>query len=210
MPSQISHLSQALGFLDIHPEFERTQFLVGALFPDIRNVGNIPHEMTHTYGVTEADILAETDSFIAGLRHHSLIDDEWGEYFEVFGAAPYTTPEMRVFGNSLKMYEDELLYPLRPDLQEVVGYLGRVLPQEQNYGLTDEVIRYWHRVVGQMVAKGVAKAEDRRDFMARIGMPEDMIVEHEKQLALILADDVWRGRVERRCRQLTGVAHGRG
>jgi hypothetical protein len=210
VPSQISHLSQALGFLDIHPEFERTQFLVGALFPDIRRIGNIPHEMTHTEGAPEADIFAQTDSFMAGLRHHSLMDDEWGEYFEVFGATPYMSEEMQVFGNSLKMYEDELLYPLRPDLQEVIGYLGRVLPQEQNYGLTDEIIRRWHRAIGQIVLKGVAKAEDRREFMVGIGMSEDLMIEHEKQLAAIRADYVWRGRVERRCRQLTGAAQGRG
>lgn len=113
MPFEATHAVLAQKFLQSHSQFEKRDFLVGTLFPDIRYLGSIDREKTHQSVKNITEILEEKDSFLAGVKFHVAIDELWTKQFVM--RYPQKTQQIR----ACKILQDREVFPqlrLEPDL----------------------------------------------------------------------------------------------
>ncbi len=152
MPAPITHLAVTERlFDDLFNDKNRREFFIGSLFPDIRKIKGTERERTHINDVSLEEICLE-DSFMAGLKLHSLIDIAWNKMFSSWERS-----------NSLKLFEDQLFYKETHCLKEAVDYLGEVLPQEMTMGFNREDVFLWHSALRHYMSKKPDK-ETIREF----------------------------------------------
>ena len=80
------------------------------------------------------------DSFAAGMNFHFVLDEIREDF--VVSRNLYSlcrTPE--IIRNTLKFYEDELLYGKIKDWDEIVGFFQGVLRQERETGIVEKDIK---------------------------------------------------------------------
>lgn len=83
MAAPITHLVLAEKIFDEDLSlFDRKEFLLGTLFPDIRYLKTIDHDKTHFNNLKITD-LAGGNSFLAGAKFHSIVDDARGLYEDI-------------------------------------------------------------------------------------------------------------------------------
>jgi hypothetical protein len=193
MANQITHavLAEAAAS-DLFGTFDRASFFIGTVFPDIRYLKVIDREKTHIKNLTFSDVLGEKDSFLAGVKYHSLTDEVREAYMvgnEVYArlpSSPYLT-------QALKMYEDELLYAKVQDWSRVGDYLGQVLDKETAMGIPAGHIERWHTLV-QDYFKEPPTDESREQFIMAIGFPKET-ADEMNALVRRMREDAYLGAV---------------
>lgn len=187
MASQITHIILAEKGLNRTPcKFDRGSFLVGTVFPDIRYLKVIDREKTHFKGLYLRDILEERDSFTAGLKYHSLVDEVREKYMVEKGIYDLF-PSSKLITQALKAYEDEVLYSNVSDWNQVVAYLDKVLPEETELVEQMDKVKAWHSLM-QRYFKEAPTNSSRKNFILGIGFPKEIVIEINKlseQLRLI-------------------------
>ncbi|MBI5139935.1 MAG: zinc dependent phospholipase C family protein [Candidatus Vogelbacteria bacterium] len=147
MANQITHIVLSERVADeLFPRFNRKDFLIGTVFPDIRYLGVIPREKTHFVGLSLADVLAETNSFMAGMKYHSLVDTV-REAYVVRNDIYNKIPASKFNTQALKTFEDEILYEKVSGWDKAAGYFNSVLPEEREFGIKEENLKKWHKIL---------------------------------------------------------------
>src|SRR4030043_2339857 len=120
-------------FNEFFAHLKKDEFFIGNIFPDIRYIGVIEREKTHSDNVSFEKIIEE-DSFSAGAKFHQLTDKVEAKYakdhdiYSMFSNLEYAT-------QSLKLFSDEILYPKIKNWQEYVSFFTKILPDEQKFGI---------------------------------------------------------------------------
>jgi hypothetical protein len=176
MASQITHLVLAVKMSDrLFDKFDQDHFLVGTLFPDIRYLKVIEREKTHFERLSIQDILDERNSFIAGLKYHSLVD-EVREKHMIKNNMYAVIPSSMFITQALKMYEDELLYSNIPNWKLVSICLDEVLLEEVGMVAQPTQVKRWHFLMREYF-KNTPTDESRKNFIIGVGFTEEIAFE---------------------------------
>ncbi len=126
---------------------DRKEFIIGTLFPDIRYLKVIERSKTHFEGTGIIDILNE-DSFNAGLKFHSIIDDARRKYIsenDVY--APYKKENHSSM--MFKIAEDMFFYEFIEDWSQFISFFDHISPAEKSFDIPEETLKNWHSVIQQ-------------------------------------------------------------
>jgi hypothetical protein len=132
-------------FGEFFSHLKKDEFFIGNIFPDIRYIGAIEKQKTHSDNVSLKNIIKE-DSFNAGAKFHQLTDKVEAKYTEdhdIYSMFTYLEHATQ----SLKLFSDEILYPKVENWQEYASFFAKILPQEQKFGIADKDILKWHQMV---------------------------------------------------------------
>lgn len=129
-----------------YTETERKEFMVGTLFPDIRDLDATVHELTHIKDVTIDGVRNAETPFLAGWMLHCLVDDvrtafqkEWGIFDRL---SDFNVQRKGAF---LKVVEDALVYD-RINRQFVIESLKDIYDGEREIEKSDQIIQKWHDI----------------------------------------------------------------
>lgn len=154
MAAPIAHIVCALallngGFIDVE---DKSAFIIGTSFPDIRYLGVISRDQTHVKNVTWKDVKNAATSFEQGRLLHSLLDEEREKFVEHYNLYDLVSSE-RFRTHVLKFYEDIFLYETVKNWPEIAHYFDTVLQEESDYGIEGSDIVAWHNVLKHYVAQ---------------------------------------------------------
>ncbi|RJR26472.1 hypothetical protein C4561_04950 [candidate division WWE3 bacterium] len=124
---------------------DRLHFIVGTSFPDIRYLGKIDRSKTHFPDVSMQDIMG-SDPFKAGLKFHSFVD-RVRENFLLSRNIYEFCPKSKYITQSVKFLEDIVLYSKVNDWDSYKSMLDNVLEEELSFGLSEEHISHWHKIL---------------------------------------------------------------
>jgi hypothetical protein len=176
MANQITHIVLAERISNqFFNNFDRKDFLVGTVFPDIRYLKIIDRKDTHFEKITLQDVLDEKNSFTAGLKYHSLVDEVRERYmiekniYAHISSSKYIT-------HALKTYEDEILYSNVTDWNEIIPYFDQIFPEET--ALTNQIdqIKKWHRLL-QNYFRELPSDISRQDFVLNLDFTREIATE---------------------------------
>lgn len=108
--------------------FDRKDFMLGTLLPDIRYLAGIDRYQTHFKDLKLTD-LAGDSSFVAGAKFHSIVDEARMAYLETRGVYPWL-PKSQYIHSALKFFEDEVLHDRLADKGRFPGWFA-ALPYDQ-------------------------------------------------------------------------------
>jgi hypothetical protein len=165
----------------LYGKFDRGAFIVGTVFPDIRYLKVVERDKTHFNELPFQSILDEQDSFSAGLKYHSLVDEVREKYMVEKGIYAHT-PSSKFITQALKTYEDEVLYANVSDWNQVVTYLGEVLPEETVLVGQADKVKAWHSLM-QEYFKEAPTDISRRNFILGVGFSEEIAIEINELIA---------------------------
>ncbi len=173
MANQITHIVLSKRLSDeLFGIVDQPAFLLGTVFPDIRYLNVIERENTHYKNLSLSDVLTEKNSFIAGMKYHSLVDDVREKYM-VDNDVYTLIPSSRYITQALKTYEDELLYSKVSGWDSIVAYLNTVAPEELQLVEQIEKLRVWHSLM-QEYFKESPTDSSRKNFILGVGFSEDV------------------------------------
>lgn len=124
---------------------DKKKFFIGTSFPDIRYLGVIKRQATHFSNPNLTNIQKETDSFIAGLKFHSLLD-ETRESYMVSNHIYEQLPQTKEMVSILKVLEERLLYSKLDSTQwqTYYSYFEDIVPEELQFSIDSKDIQTWH------------------------------------------------------------------
>lgn len=178
MANQITHIVLAEKMSDkLFEKFNREDFLIGTVFPDIRYLKVIGRDQTHFKNLTFQNILDEQDSFAAGMKYHSLVDETIEKYMVQEGIYDLVPPsKIIMYVYALKNYDDEILYSNVLDWGRIVNYLNFILPGEISLVKQEEEIKKWHSLIQTYIKEKPADMT-RENFILGIGFGKDVVIE---------------------------------
>ncbi len=143
----VSHAALAKKFWDHFPQFDNKQksdFIAGTLFPDIRYLVNIPREVTHYENISLDQVLNAPTAFQAGLLFHSYVDDRREIFVIESGIYDYVSQfDCPKIATQLKLAEDEILYG-KGDWKAYRAALKKIHPEERLFGIVETDLQKWH------------------------------------------------------------------
>lgn len=146
MAAPVTHIVFADAFLKTAPHFSRSEFIIGTSFPDIRHLGSLTREQTHSAPVSISSVLEESDSFIAGMKFHNYIDHMRSSYWKQASIST-SLPESSHLQQVLKLHEDIRLYGRSSDWSLIAAYFQSATIDSSALGITDEELHRWHRML---------------------------------------------------------------
>lgn len=172
MATQITHIATADKlFSSYFSRFDRKEFYIGTVFPDIRYPAKIDRDETHLYDVTLQDVLNETNSFRAGVMFHCLLDlvreafvDGQGMY-ELF-------PDSEDRFSIPKFLEDELLYHKVSDWPVISSFFNAPLAEELAYPVSAVQVKLWHQGL-QRYFHQAPTDQSRVEYVVSLGFPAE-------------------------------------
>jgi hypothetical protein len=174
--NQITHIVLAEKLSDrLFSIFDREAFLIGTVFPDIRYLKVIERDKTHFKGLSFQDILDEKNSFIAGMKYHSLVDEVREKYMIENGVYTFIPPS-KYITQALKIFEDEVLYQNVLDWVQVISFLDKILADETS--LVEDVgkIKMWQSLM-QEYFKQTPTDTSRQNFILGLGFSLEIVNE---------------------------------
>jgi hypothetical protein len=176
MANQITHIVLAEKISDqLFGKFDQKDFLIGTVFPDIRYLKVIDRENTHFKDLIWQDLIDESDSFIAGMKYHSLVDEVREKYVLEKGIYDLI-PESRFITQALKIYEDEILYANVSNWDKVSLYFDSILPEELKLVVDESGIKKWHSII-QEYFKQTPSDLSRENFVIGVGFSKEISIE---------------------------------
>lgn len=149
MAAHITHVALVERVFDKYfYKFNRRDFVIGALFPDIRYLGHVKREITHFEKVNFDQIKVEKNSFLAGMLYHSYVDkirEEWMVGNGLYDFIPYEHRWMQ----AMKLFEDRFFYDDIKNWEIIEQYFKNVLPDELTFTMTKDTIEHWHNLLVQ-------------------------------------------------------------
>lgn len=161
---------------------ERAEFMVGTSLPDIRYLGVIDREKTHSFNLRLAD-LQVLSSFEAGFNFHSLVD-EVRENFVVKNGLYGMMPDSKYNVSILKLLEDQILYPKINNWNEISEFFNKVFKGEEELRISVEDLKYWHESIKRYITFEPTE-ESLRGFMQVLKIPEDTEEEMVRMLKIV-------------------------
>ncbi len=143
MPAAVTHIAIAEKvFAEFFSGQEKSDFMIGLLFPDIRYLAGLKKEETHLPGVKLADC-REDHAFWAGFKFHSLTDTLLDNFILGRSCDEAEYEEL----TALKYLQDELLYDKVPDWREIGKMLDKILPEENLFAVNPKDVVRWHDIL---------------------------------------------------------------
>lgn len=142
MPLTKVHTFTAARYLLVHgilSKKDRNTFLLGANFPDIRDILKMERDVTHP-PISSANVIGNVNSyFLKGVYFHNLIDNIWFNTFNKAGLLKNSSDEelaMKTLG--------ERFTPVNvvPQLSE-----NEILEIQKLFNIDREVIIKWYKIV---------------------------------------------------------------
>lgn len=149
MAAPITHIALTEKVFDkFFSDKKRKDFYIGTVFSDIRHLGVIDRKSTHfpLSSLNVKNIQEENNSFTAGLKFHSLVDDIRERFMESKNIYSLI-PESKYKGQILKLLEDELYYDKVSNWKEFIEFLDDVLPEELSFNIQEKDIKRWHIIL---------------------------------------------------------------
>lgn len=183
MASVITHIALTEKVFDkFFKDKTKKDFFIGTSFPDIRYLGVIERDKTH-YDNLSVNNLKDDNSFLAGAKFHSVVDDVWMDFMAESNVYSLC-PESEYASQSLKVFADEVFYRRIKDLNTYTEYLNEILPAEREYGIAEKDLKKWHSLLRRYFRNG-PKQEFITDFSLVFDLSKKMIDEINKNLAAI-------------------------
>lgn len=152
---------------------KRQDFYIGTVFSDIRHLEVVDRKSTH-FPLQELkleDVKKEQNSFTAGLKFHSLVDDVREKFIEsknVYSLIPESKYKTQV----LKLLEDELYYDKVKNWVEFVNFLDDILPEETSFNIQERDIKKWHEILQKYFSHKPDK-EIRKNLAKELNFSEE-------------------------------------
>lgn len=196
MPTLTAHVAHAQDWLRRHPDTDEAAFIRGTVFPDIRYLGVIKRALSHTSGLTLADVAAAPTAWEAGRRFHCWLDDAW--------ATQVATPELQPGDSARRLtwIAVKLVYeePLEAAVYDRASLAAMLL------GATDEVplvewqvkaaeVQHWQKLVAELLA-GTPGIKTQVEFFKALKFDDVVISRIEELAAEIRATPAWTQRLE--------------
>ncbi|MFC1700858.1 hypothetical protein ACFLZ0_01855 [Patescibacteria group bacterium] len=124
----------------------KKDFFIGVCLPDIRYLKVIERSKTHFNNLTLDDIKKEKNSFLAGLKFHSLTDMVRERFINSKNIYSLF-PESEYITESLKLLEDNVLYNKINNWNEFINFLKEILKDELSFGISEKDIKKWHKTL---------------------------------------------------------------
>jgi hypothetical protein len=151
MASPVTHIIFALKILCLLPaSIDKTEFIIGTSFPDIRYLAHIDRAATHIEPITWQDIITCQDSFYAGMLFHNLLDLIRLHHFEFRfyeREAPFIPLYKKMFPLVMKFAEDAILYETCDEWQKIANCFDTICDQEVEMCGNKEVVIQWHQAL---------------------------------------------------------------
>lgn len=157
----------------------KKDFFIGTLFPDIRYLKVIDRDKTHYNNLT-LDDLKEDDSFLAGVKFHSILDVA-REKFMVDHDVYSLCPESKYVFQSLKLLEDQLFYSYIENWNEYIDYLHKILPSALDFGVAKNDIEKWQSLL-QQYFQAPPSEQVVINFALAVGFTNDIAYEINKNI----------------------------
>lgn len=172
MPSPITHIVLAEKVFEKHfSQKNKVEFFIGTSFPDIRYFDNLDRVKTHLPVSSLAEIIGE-DSFMAGLKFHSFVDEVHNNFF-IFKDNPFFLEPIHITATSLKFFEDELFYSRLSNWPKIANYFKQTVEDENNFCVEKNDIATWHEALGAYFTK-IPSLESREDFLKKIEFSDEL------------------------------------
>jgi hypothetical protein len=184
MATQITHTALTERVFDQYfYKFDKQNFTIGALFPDIRYMAGINRGITHFENVGFQEILDEKNEFLAGMLYHSYIDktrQQWLTGNGIYNLIPYDYHWVQ----ALKFYEDRLYYDDVKNWSVIKDFLKKIIPEELKFNIDGGVIKLWHDMLTNYFSFD-PKTNTILETSKKIGMPEDVAADINLHIEVI-------------------------
>lgn len=173
MAAPITHIVLADKVFDKYfPKSDKKQFYVGTSFPDIRYLGVIDRERTHFSHQTLKG-LVDSNTFIAGAKFHSLVDEVREKYMKDKDLYSYF-PGSKFLTQAVKIFEDRVLYGEVRNWDEITHFFDGVQAGELKYDLSEKDIERWHVLLRNYFSQPPNADLIIKKFISDMGRPEEM------------------------------------
>lgn len=155
MASQVSHIIYAQHFWEKSPlaEADKDEFLLGAIFPDIRKIdSNIKRMDTHRNFFPLNMDFEGLSSFEAGWKFHLYCDMRREDilnkagFYKIKGAGDFS-------GNTAKLLEDELIYDKFNNWEKIVAYFNDPPVIDTGVNVSRETFELWYAIWAKYMEK---------------------------------------------------------
>lgn len=182
MAAPVSHLL----FTHVFSGTVSDDFLAGVSFPDIRYLGSVGRERTHSYDVQD---FSDTVSFVSGMAFHQYIDEVRGEYWRIHGIYE-NLPESPFSAQALKFCEDIILYNMVEDWQPYIQALSKdqKIPSRFKDMLPTQEIEQWYETLTQYISKKPTLS-DIITLMDNVGLDSHLTAKVAGIMSTILDDE---------------------
>lgn len=183
MAALITHIVLTKKIYDQHFSNKSfNEFIIGTSLPDVRYLGVIEREKTHFPNVT-LDEIKQENSFIAGLKFHSLVD-RVRENFLLSYDLYSKCPESKFITQSIKFLEDSVLYKKIDSWEKYIKLFDEVLSNELELGLDKESVDYWHKTIQDYFSKQPDNNTVEK-FVERIKLGKEVANEIKENVQII-------------------------
>lgn len=186
MASQITHIVYGKKIFDRNQLSNWDDFVIGTVFPDIRYLAQIDRDLTHIYDTSE-DKIPKDNSFKAGHYVHCLVDEKREEFldsqdvYELLNAT-------RLTGVALKFVEDEVVYDLFNQWQELQVTFDKVHDDQLILGIKHEDAKKWHGLIKQYISH-IPNDDTYKHLAKLMGFPDQIIEALMKEISQIRQND---------------------
>jgi hypothetical protein len=194
MPAQLTHIAYAEGFLKSHPQYEEAAFLRGTTFPDIRRLADIAWAKTHYYYVEMDDILAEKDSWQAGLMVHGYFDRQWNRYFANL-KLPESNDMSHKLWSSVKIAQEAKFcgsFERREELARI--FEAEPLAAERAFDVPDEKLKRWYSYIAWKLRVPYS-LDARQEYAEGIGFEAEKMDRLLERVEAVRLDPEWQERI---------------
>ena len=173
MPWPVTHILIAEKTFETHfHHLNRTAFILGTCFPDIRYPAQVERERTHFNHITLEGIKAKP-AFNAGMHFHSLTDTAWNSYVHqhrvrLFSAIPHNSAVL----HTLKILQDKYLYHMYQNWGKITVMFETILAEEYDFGIPEVVLGGWHTLLAEYLSKSPAYDDLQ---MLNLTLPKDLV-----------------------------------
>jgi len=187
MATELSHLFYAqkvlakdLGF------FNKKDFFLGTVFPDIRYLGVITREESHGQLKSFNEISEVESSFMAGVHFHTLMDyarqtfiRNNGFYRKYENGHQYTI--------SGKLFEDFLLFKQVENKAEIIESFLKVTKEGIGFNIEEQAIQSWFNEIAKYLEVGPNNESIER-FLRFLGFRDEPITLILNNIEKMLSD----------------------
>ncbi len=170
MAAPVVHIVLAdLAHRRFFPDLSRREFLIGTSFPDIRYLVGLPRAVTHFPDVLVRGLFGE-GAFMAGAKFHSVVDNEREKYMIAHGAYAHV-PASRYASQSLKFFEDEVLYGRFDGWQGVIDDFATIPYEASPFPVEKKGMDLWYASLRRYFAVPPT-AETQKAFIVSTDLTE--------------------------------------
>jgi hypothetical protein len=167
MAGIVAHIVFAKQALDSFlPRYDAGPFLVGTVFPDIRQMAGIERSLTHPARMSLDEVEGTEDPFLAGMKFHALLDlrrERLVEKLGVYEGLPEGYPRTV----ALKLCEDQMLQSRIKDWSPILDAFEGTYPAADAFVPDREITARWNQGIRRFVSVPLTH-ETMKRFVGRM------------------------------------------